>query len=69
MSNVSYVEIQGSTYIVRTKWESFPTQVELCYRNEATDHWNSSYEVSIDIDKAKAEEIIAFLKASFDLPT
>jgi hypothetical protein len=67
----STLEIQSTTYFMRTEWEGniYPTDVTLCYRNEATDHWNSSYEVTIDIDKAKALEIIEFLKESFGLPT
>ena len=67
MSKVTSVELEGSTYLMRTEYESFPTQVELCYTNQTTDHWNSSYEVQIDIDKAKAVAIIEFLRASFDL--
>lgn len=41
--------------------------VSIVYTNNATDHWNSSYEVDISLDKKQAKDIIEFLQKAFDL--
>lgn len=42
--------------------------VSLMYIEHATDHWSSDSETEVDIDKAKAEEIINFLQRRFNIP-
>ena len=49
------------------KRDPYPTDVTLNFRNESTDYWTPSYEVSIEIDVHKAKQIIAFLQKAFEL--
>lgn len=39
----------------------------IVYTNEATDHWNSSYEVDYSITEKQAKDIIEFLQKAFNL--
>lgn len=42
--------------------------VSLNYVEHSTDHWHSDNETEVDIDEAKAKEIIKFLQDKFKHP-
>lgn len=37
--------------------------IEIVYCNQATDHWNSDYEVTTELTPAQIQSIIDFLKS------
>ena len=63
----SKLNITNSMSFVCNKYESLPTDVSIDYTNFSSDHWHGDEEKSIEINKEKAIEIIAFLSESFDL--
>jgi len=54
-------------YIEVTHYESITNEVSLCYLERQADYYYSDEEVSIDIDKEKGREIIAFLTKHLSL--
>ena len=40
--------------------------INLCYTEHATDHWNSDSETTVDVDRDTAEKIIAWLQSKFN---
>ena len=59
--NIETVEIFGNCRLEVEKYESGGTYVTLEYINTSIDPWCSDEEISIDVDKVKGAEIIAFL--------
>ena len=59
----------GSVSFVSNEWfdeDNKPrpyNDVVIEWTNEATDHWNRSYEVAIQLTKAEIQSIIDFLQA------
>lgn len=43
------------------------SEPSLCYTEHQADSWYSDNEIEVDIDKAKAQEIIDWLAAEYDL--
>jgi hypothetical protein len=61
------LEIQGKMKLICTVYNNIPNDVSIDYIEYSPDAWYSDSEVSIDINKQKAIEIIDFLKESFGL--
>lgn len=62
------LELSPSCSLVMNRYESINvTQVSLDYTEHSSDHWHSDTETSIELDEAKAREIVAFLTAAFGL--
>lgn len=69
--NETKLEI-GSVTFIDTVYGEYPNgvkikDVSIVYTNNATDYWNSSYEVDIPVDKKQAQDIIEFLQKAFEL--
>lgn len=64
---IKQCKIAGSCAFVHAIYGHDIEDVALEYVEHASDHWHSDTEVSIEINRAKAEEIVAFLTAAFKL--
>ena len=62
------VEIGSSCYLTKIEYgEYFASNISLDYTEHSIDPYLSDNETSLDINKEKAVEIIAFLKEAFDI--
>tara|TARA_R110000772_G_scaffold109646_2_gene212934 strand:+ start:1461 stop:1661 length:201 start_codon:yes stop_codon:yes gene_type:complete len=59
--HIENVEISGDCRLAVEKHEDIGTYLTLEYINRATDQWSSDEDISLDIDKEKGAEIVAFL--------
>ena len=59
--HIETLEIFGDCRLEVEKHEAGGTYITLEYINRASDHWHSDEDISVDIDKTKAAEIVAFL--------
>jgi hypothetical protein len=61
MMHIENLEISGDCRLVVEKYNDIGTYLTLEYINRASDHWHSDEDISLDIDKEKGAEIVAFL--------
>jgi hypothetical protein len=61
------VELTGSCKLVELRFETGAPMVSLDYTEHSPAHGYSDMETSVDIDEAKAREIIQFLREAFNL--
>ena len=61
------LEIGGTLKIDAYQFGEAKPEASFEFTEHATDHWGSDNETAIDIDEAKAREIIEFLEDIFKL--
>jgi hypothetical protein len=62
------LELSRSCHLVKTSYgEGVDDDISLDYTEYSSDHYHSDTETSVDLDKAKALEVIAFLKDAFSI--
>jgi hypothetical protein len=64
--SITSVRLSDKISVDLTCWEGFADSLELNYVNQSTDHWHGDFEVSIDITKNEAEELIKLLQLFVD---